>query len=116
MGMYTVVSEGATTFSERQRQRLLIARALARQPVVLLLDEATSALDNATQAQVHRSLEKLDLTCVIVAHRLSTIMHADQIVVLDGGRIVQQGAYAELSVKPGPFRTLAERQLTIDHF
>ncbi|MBV9581609.1 MAG: NHLP family bacteriocin export ABC transporter peptidase/permease/ATPase subunit [Chloroflexi bacterium] len=111
MGMYTVVSEGGATFSGGQRQRLLIARALARRPSVLLFDEATSALDNATQADVQRHLQTLEVTRLIVAHRLSTIAQADQIIVLEQGRIVQRGSYAELSLVPGVFRSLAERQM-----
>jgi ABC-type bacteriocin/lantibiotic exporter with double-glycine peptidase domain len=112
MGMYTVVSEGGSTFSGGERQRLLIARALARRPRILFFDEATSALDNTTQAIVNRSLAHLDITRVVIAHRLSTICAADRIVVMDHGRVVQSGRYAELCQTPGLFRDLGEAQLT----
>ncbi|HEV7515527.1 MAG TPA: NHLP bacteriocin export ABC transporter permease/ATPase subunit, partial [Thermoanaerobaculia bacterium] len=81
MGMHTVVSEGAGTFSGGQRQRLLIARALVHRPRILLFDEATSALDNRTQEIVRQSLERLKATRIVVAHRLSTILRADRIYV-----------------------------------
>ncbi|MDQ3876458.1 MAG: NHLP bacteriocin export ABC transporter permease/ATPase subunit, partial [Actinomycetota bacterium] len=111
MGMQTFVSEGAGTFSGGQRQRILIARAVAAKPRVLLFDEATSALDNRTQASVTASLERLRATRIVIAHRLSTIRGADRIVVLDTGRVVQCGTYAELAGREGPFADLARRQL-----
>jgi len=112
MGLHTVISEGGSTFSGGQRQRLLIARAIVSRPRILLFDEATSALDNKTQALVSRSLEGLKATRLVVAHRLSTIRNADVIYVLDGGRIVQQGSYEELMRQGGLFADLARRQLT----
>ncbi len=111
MGMHTIISEGGSTFSGGQRQRLLIARAIARKPRILFFDEATSALDNQTQAQVSASLESLDATRVVIAHRLSTIVNADNILVLDKGQVVQQGKYADLIRQQGVFRDLAMRQL-----
>jgi NHLM bacteriocin system ABC transporter ATP-binding protein len=111
MGMHTLVAEGGSTLSGGQRQRLLIARALVTRPRILLFDEATSALDNRTQALVSRSLEGLNVTRVVVAHRLSTIRNADRIYVLDAGRIVQQGTYDELIGQQGLFADLARRQL-----
>ena len=111
MGMYTVLAEGGGTLSGGQRQRLLIARALARKPRLLLLDEATSALDNRAQAAVAEAVAGLGLSRLVVAHRLSTIARADRILVLDGGRLVQEGRYAELLERPGLFRELAARQL-----
>ncbi len=111
MGMHTVVSEGGNNLSVGQRQRLLIARALIRQPKILLFDEATSALDNQTQSIVTRSLEKLNVTRIIIAHRLSTIRNADRIYVISGGRIVQTGAFHELLEQDGLFKRLASRQL-----
>ena len=111
MGMHTVVSEGGSTLSGGQRQRLLIARAVVGRPRLLFFDEATSALDNHTQATVSRSLEALEATRVVVAHRLSTIQNADRIYVLERGRVVQEGTYDELLARPGLFAELAARQL-----
>ncbi|HEX8111795.1 MAG TPA: NHLP bacteriocin export ABC transporter permease/ATPase subunit, partial [Kofleriaceae bacterium] len=111
MGLHTLISEGGSTLSGGQRQRLLIARAIVKRPRILYFDEATSALDNETQAHVSDSIEKLEATRVVVAHRLSTIIHADRIVVLDHGRVVQSGTYAELIAQPGVFAELARRQL-----
>jgi NHLM bacteriocin system ABC transporter ATP-binding protein len=111
MGMHTLIGEGATTFSGGERQRLMIARAVVHKPRVLLLDEATSALDNPTQEKIQRCFEGLDATRIVVAHRLSTIQHADRIYVLDGGRIVEQGTYDELSRRPGFFEKMIDRQL-----
>ncbi|MCU0512096.1 MAG: NHLP bacteriocin export ABC transporter permease/ATPase subunit [Anaerolineae bacterium] len=88
MGMHTVISEGGSTLSGGQRQRLLIARAIARRPKILFFDEATSALDNQTQAVVSESLERLDATRIVIAHRLTTIVNADHILVMEKGRIV----------------------------
>ncbi|MHB8340447.1 MAG: NHLP bacteriocin export ABC transporter permease/ATPase subunit, partial [Mycobacteriales bacterium] len=112
MGMYTVVSEGASTLSGGQRQRLMIARALVSRPRILIMDEATSALDNPTQAQVAESTRALHATRIVIAHRLSTIRWADRILVLDGGRIVQQGSFDELAAdEQGLFARLVRRQL-----
>ncbi|TNC05960.1 NHLP bacteriocin export ABC transporter permease/ATPase subunit [Methylobacterium terricola] len=111
MGLHTMVTEGASTLSGGQRQRLLLARAIARRPRILLLDEATSALDNASQALVRASLAALNVTRIVIAHRLSTVREADRIVVLVDGRIAQSGTFAELSATPGVFRQFAERQL-----
>jgi ATP-binding cassette subfamily C protein len=111
MGMYTVVTEGESTFSGGQRQRLLIARAIVNKPKILLFDEATSALDNVTQERVARSLEALKTTRVVVAHRLSTIVRADRIVVIERGKVVQTGNYEDLMDQGGLFARLARRQL-----
>ncbi|BAZ17758.1 ABC transporter-related protein [Calothrix sp. NIES-4071] len=110
MKMHTVVSEGGTNLSGGQRQRLLIARALALRPRILLFDEATSALDNRTQAIVSESLEKLNVTRIVVAHRLSTIRNADKIYVLQNGKLVQQGNFDQLAQQPGLFSQLIRRQ------
>ena len=111
MGMHTVISEGGGTLSGGQRQRLLIARAIVSRPRILLFDEATSALDNRTQAIVSESLEKLHATRIVVAHRLSTIVHADRIYLLDRGRIAECGSYATLMAQNGLFAELARRQI-----
>jgi ABC-type bacteriocin/lantibiotic exporter with double-glycine peptidase domain len=110
MGLHTVVSEGGSNLSGGQRQRLLIARALVGKPVIVLFDEATSALDNRTQAVVTASLARLQVTRVVIAHRLSTIQSADRIYVLAGGRVVQQGTFAELVRHAGLFAQLMARQ------
>ena len=111
MGMHTMISEGGGTFSGGQRQRLLIARALAQGPRVLFFDEATSALDNATQAVVSASLDRLQATRVVIAHRLSTVINADRIYVMVAGRIVQTGSYQALMQEDGVFSELVRRQL-----
>ncbi len=112
MGMQTVISDGASTFSGGQRQRIMIARALVHDPRILVLDEATSALDNRTQEQVGRSVAALGATRIVIAHRLSTIKMADQIVVLDQGRVAEVGTYESLMQNDGIFAQLAARQLT----
>lgn len=111
MGMFTPVSEGGTTFSGGQRQRLLIARALAKKPRIVLFDEATSSLDNVTQAIVSRSIKQLRATRISIAHRLSTIVNADRIYVIDNGQVVQSGTYKELMAQQGLFADMAKRQL-----
>jgi NHLM bacteriocin system ABC transporter ATP-binding protein len=111
MKMHTVIGEDAGTLSGGQRQRLMIARAIVNRPRILLFDEATSALDNRTQAIVTASLEGLKATRIVVAHRLSTIAKADNIYVVDRGRIVESGSYAQLMKEKGPFAELARRQL-----
>jgi ATP-binding cassette subfamily C protein len=111
MGMHTVISEGAETFSGGQKQRLLIARAVVTRPRIILFDEATSALDNRTQEIVSRSLEGLKATRIVIAHRLSTIINADHIYVLQGGRVVETGTYDELVRQGGLFAQLVARQV-----
>ncbi len=111
MGMFTMISEGAATISGGQRQRLLIARALIKRPRIVFFDEATSALDNRTQAIVSASLERLQATRVVIAHRLSTVMGADRIYVLDKGGIVESGTFRELMDRQGLFAELARRQM-----
>ncbi|NUS10070.1 MAG: NHLP bacteriocin export ABC transporter permease/ATPase subunit, partial [Streptomyces sp.] len=111
MGMHTVLPDGGGAVSGGQRQRLMLAQALIRRPRILFLDEATSALDNATQRAVIESTRALRATRVVVAHRLSTVLDADRVVVMDAGRIVQQGPPARLLAETGgPFHALVRRQ------
>ena len=112
MKMHTIVTEGGGTLSGGQRQRLLIARALARSPRLLFFDEATSALDNQTQAVVSESLEQLQATRIVVAHRLSTVRHADRILVLKRGRLVEEGDHETLMRLGGEYASLARRQIS----
>ncbi len=111
MGMHTLISEGAGGLSGGQKQRLMIARAIINRPSILFLDEATSALDNITQNHVSNSIAKLNSTRVVIAHRLSTIKNCDRILVMDKGKIVEQGTYDELMDKKGEFYELAIRQV-----
>ncbi len=110
MGMQTLISEGQGGVSGGQKQRIMIARAVAPKPKILIFDEATSALDNVTQKQVSDALDRLKCTRIVIAHRLSTIRHCDRILVLDGGRIVEEGNYEELIEKKGMFADLVARQ------
>lgn len=110
MGMNTLISEGQGGISGGQRQRLLIARAVAAKPRILLFDEATSALDNVTQKQVSESLDRMKCTRIVIAHRLSTIRHCNRIIVLDNGKVAEEGTYEELLEKKGIFAELAARQ------
>jgi len=111
MGMQTVVASQGSALSTGQKQRLLIARALARRPRILLFDEATSALDNRAQARVQASLRKLSATRVVIAHRLSSIRDVDRIYVMDRGRIVESGRYDDLMRRAGVFAALSRRQI-----
>ena len=110
MGMNTMLQEGGGTISGGQRQRLMIARAIAPKPRVLIFDEATSALDNITQKKVSEALDKMKCTRIVIAHRLSTIRHCDRILVLDGGKIAEDGTYEQLIEKNGLFSELVKRQ------
>ena len=110
MGMHTIISEGSGGISGGQRQRLMIARAIAPKPRILMFDEATSALDNITQKIVSESLEKLKCTRIVIAHRLSTIKECDRIIYLEKGKIVEDGTYDELIALNGKFAELVERQ------
>ncbi|MCQ2530036.1 MAG: NHLP bacteriocin export ABC transporter permease/ATPase subunit [Lachnospiraceae bacterium] len=110
MGMHTIISEGQGGISGGQRQRLMIARAVAPKPKILMFDEATSALDNITQKKVSEAIDQLKCTRIVIAHRLSTIQHADRIIYLEKGTIVEEGTYEELIEKNGYFAKLVERQ------
>ena len=110
MGLDAPVGDHGLLLSGGQRQRLMIAAALAGDPRILLMDEATSALDNMTQAVVMRTLLGSSATRIVVAHRMSTVRDADRVVVVSGGRIVEEGAPAELLALGGHFARLARRQ------
>lgn len=111
MGMHTLISEGSGGISGGQKQRLMIARAIAGKPRVLMFDEATSALDNITQKTVSDSLSKLRCTRIVIAHRLSTIKQCDRILYLDKGKIIEDGTYDDLVKQSGAFAELVRRQM-----
>ncbi len=111
MGIHTVLSENSNTISGGQQQRILIARAIVGSPKILIFDEATSALDNLTQAAVSSNLDKMKVTRIVVAHRLSTIKNCTRILVLKDGQIAEEGNYDSLMAKQGLFYALASRQI-----
>ncbi|MEJ7598769.1 MAG: peptidase domain-containing ABC transporter [Kofleriaceae bacterium] len=108
MGYDTVVSDGGGSLSGGQRQRVALARAVIRNPSLMLLDEATSALDNQTEKRVIEALERQRCTRITVAHRLSTVRNADLIIVMDKGRIVEQGTHDQLLARGGLYTTLVQ--------
>ena len=110
MGIHTMISEGGGNISGGQKQRLLIARALVKNPRILLLDEATSALDNNTQATVTASLKRRNVTRIAIAHRLSTIQDADRIIVLKSGKVSETGTFEALMEKSGLFASMMSKQ------
>ena len=111
MGIHTMISDDFKSISGGQKQRILIARALVSNPKILFFDEATSALDNRTQKIVSDSINKLNITRITIAHRLSTITECDRIIVLDSGRIVEEGTYDELVENNGIFSDMVKRQI-----
>ncbi len=111
MRMHTMITDAGGALSGGQVQRLLLARAIVARPRILLLDEATSALDNRAQAVVTESLARLQATRVTIAHRLSTVIQADRIIVLQDGQVQESGSFEELMANEGVLRGLAARQL-----
>jgi ABC-type multidrug transport system fused ATPase/permease subunit len=106
MGMHTIISEGSGGISGGQRQRLMIARAVAPRPKILMFDEATSALDNITQRKVSEALNGLKCTRIVIAHRLSTIRDCDEIIVMDHGIVAERGTHDELYALGGMYTQL----------
>ena len=106
MQYYTEISELGLNLSGGQRQRIALARAIVGKPKILLLDEATSSLDNINERKVSDEIKKMGATQIIIAHRLSTIMDADLIVVLENGKIVEQGKHDDLIKNNGQYKEL----------
>ncbi len=104
------MAEGGSDFSGGQRQRMEIARMLAQDPTVIILDEATSALDAKTELDVVTAIKNRGITCIVAAHRLSTVRDCDEIIVLRCGKIVERGAHAELYAKNGYYTRLVSSE------
>jgi len=111
MGLHTILQSGGGTLSGGQAQRLLIARALISNPKILIFDEATSALDAKTQNLISHNLDKINVTRIVIAHRLNTIQNADRIYVMEKGQVVDSGTFSELSNREGLFKQMLKRQM-----
>ena len=114
MGYDTILSDGGASMSGGQRQRIALARALVHKPALLILDEATSALDSETERRVSKNLEALRCTRIVLAHRLSTIVHADLIMVMEAGEVVEAGTHHELLSRGAHYARLVAAQLQSD--
>jgi ABC-type bacteriocin/lantibiotic exporter with double-glycine peptidase domain len=113
MGYETVLADGGSSISGGQRQRVALARALVNRPAIVLLDEATSELDSITEAEAHRNLSRLNCTRIVIAHRLSTITDADLILVMDNGKLVEQGTHRKLLESAGHYARLIAAQVEV---
>ena len=116
-GYRTMVGERGLKLSGGEKQRVAIARTILKAPAILLFDEATSALDTQTEKEIQASLREVSAgrTTLIIAHRLSTVVDADQIIVLEAGRIVERGRHAELLAKGGPYAAMWAKQQQVEH-
>lgn len=110
LGYDTILSDGGASLSGGQRQRIALARALVHDPAILVLDEATSSLDAVTEAKIYSNLKRLSCTRIVIAHRISTIAHADEILVMDDGRFVERGTHDQLMAFGGHYSELARSQ------
>ena len=110
LGMDTWISADGQGVSGGQRQRILMARALIRKPRIIFLDEATSALDNISQHIIAENLAKMQCTRITIAHRMSTIRECNRVIVLDGGKVAEDGTYDDLMARGGLFSEIIKKQ------